>query len=393
VGQYSILELSDLRRVAKRLLEQLAADYGTAAKPALECSARHARQVRQACGCHEQPAAAQPLVDLAQFRNAIRDDLRDVWLPRYDLLDSGPDDAHFVVEMSDERQAMLRFGQRGFGRAPDLAADAGDAEMLADYRTGNGTAGNVPAESIRRFGSYGSPYPEILSVRNPLAAVGGVDAESATEVRLFAPHAIRTQLQRAVTAGDYERIAMREFGGELQRVKATLLWTGHEFEVLVAVDPRGGEVAGHELLDAIRATLHRYRRIGHAVRVRAAERVVPTLALTVCVGRHVIKEQVRNDLDRLFSNQVFPDGSLAFFHPDRLTFGDGIYVSQIVAAAARVPGVVHVEVTALHRSDEGPATELEDGVLPLRPQEIVRFDNDRSRPEFGTLRRPIKGGR
>jgi hypothetical protein len=70
-------------------------------------------------------------------------------------------------------------------------------------------------------------------------------------------------------------------------------------------------------------------------------------------------------------------------------------VSQIVAEAKRVIGrrLIHIEVTELHRSDTGPAEELENGVLPLCPQEIVRFDNDRNRPEFGTLHLVIRGGR
>ena len=39
-------------------------------------------------------------------------------------------------------------------------------------------------------------------------------------------------------------------------------------------------------------------------------------------------------LDR-FSNRALPDGRLGFFHPDKLSFGQGVYLSALVAAARR----------------------------------------------------------
>jgi hypothetical protein len=35
---------------------------------------------------------------------------------------------------------------------------------------------------------------------------------------------------------------------------------------------------------------------------------------------------------------------LGFFHPDNLTFGEGVYLSKLVAAAQAVPGVEGVTV-------------------------------------------------
>jgi predicted phage baseplate assembly protein len=319
--------------------------------------------------------------------------LNEVWFPVYDLLNSGPDKANFVVEMTDDRLARLRFGQRGFGRRPDLDTDPKQAELWADYRVGNGGLGNVAANSIRAFGSYGDSYPELQAVRNPLPASGGTDPQPTQEIRLFAPHAIRSNIQRALTPEDYEQIAFREFGTQMQRAKATFLWTGHE--VLLAVDPKSSVANVKTLLGQIQHTLHTYRRIGHSVHVRQAAQVIPELTLSVCLGAKVLREQIRNELNVLFSNQVLPNGQLAFFHPDRLTFGEGLFVSQIVAAAKQQLGerLVHLEVTTLERRAVGPATELEDGVLWLAPQEILRFDNDPQHPEYGILTVDIKGGR
>ncbi|MFO0943659.1 MAG: hypothetical protein U0930_23230 [Pirellulales bacterium] len=89
------------------------------------------------------------------------------------------------------------------------------------------------------------------------------------------------------------------------------------------------------------------------------------------------------------------NGELGYFHPDRTTFGDGIYISHLVSAGCQHLGkrVLNIEVEQLHRPDIGPAQELEDGVLSLRPQEIVRFDNNPALPRFGKLAINIVGGR
>jgi hypothetical protein len=100
-------------------------------------------------------------------------------------------------------------------------------------------------------------------------------------------------------------------------------------------------------------------------------------------------------LNDLFSSRILQGNDLGYFHPDRATFGDGIAVSDLVAVASRLLGrdAVSVQVTALHRSDIGPAAELQSGLLPLRPLEIIRFDNNPRTPQFGTLALSLIGGR
>jgi hypothetical protein len=89
---------------------------------------------------------------------------------------------------------------------------------------------------------------------------------------------------------------------------------------------------------------------------------------------------------------MLPDGRLGFFHPDNLTFGEGIYLSKLVAAAQAVEGVESVQADKLERLFEGP-NEIENGILPLAPLEIARLDNDPSFPENGVLTLDVRGGR
>jgi predicted phage baseplate assembly protein len=311
------------------------------------------------------------------------------WIPQIDLLDSGPDDRHFVVEIDNEGVAWLRFGDDTCGQQPEAAST-----FYASYRVGNGSIGNVGAESITQIVFRRDLLSGVtLTVRNPLPARGGTNPEPIAEAKLFAPSAFRNVLMRAITADDYAAIAQREFATKVQRAAAVLAWTGSWYEADVAVDTIGRESAPPELLAGVDGILQRYRRIGHDLEVEAARYVPIELELTVCVLPHFLRGHVKAALLAAFSNRQLVDGRLGFFHADNLSFGEGVYLSQIVAAAQAVPGVESVRVTKLNRLYEPPNRELENGVLPLGPLEVAQLDNDPSFPERGKLTLVMMGGR
>ena len=340
-----------------------------------------------------QPEVAAGLEDKEGARSTPRGAAPTVppqteWLAQRDLLGSGSQDRHVVVEMDNEGRASLRFGDGELGYAPEA-----QTRFTATYRVGVGPQGNVGAEAISHIVTRDSLSGVDLRPRNPLPAQGGAVPESLAKVKLFAPHTFRRELQRAVTADDYAAIVMRDFGDRVQRAAATLRWTGSWYEVLVVIDPRGAAEAGQDLLDEIAGWLYRYRRMGHDVAVRLAEYVPLDIAMVVCVERSYLRGHVKAALVDLFSNRLLPDGSHGFFHADNLTFGEGVYLSQLVAAAQGVPGVESVTVTRLQRAFEDPNHEIENGILPLGPFEVARLDNDPSFPENGAFRLVMRGGR
>ena len=146
------------------------------------------------------------------------------WAARYDLIESEPNDAHFVVEIDNDGIAHLRFGDgemgfqpsagMSFGAIDRTGKDAADTETTARlgaaYRIGNGVAGNVGAEAISRLVLKNTTLSGVsIIVRNPLPAQGGTNAEPLAEAKLFAPHDFRDpkKIQRAIIAEDYEPIA------------------------------------------------------------------------------------------------------------------------------------------------------------------------------------------
>ncbi|MFO0699085.1 MAG: putative baseplate assembly protein [Nitrospira sp.] len=311
------------------------------------------------------------------------------WTVQRDLLGSLNPDRHFVAEVDGDGRAHLRFGDDELGQRPDAGTI-----FHAMYRVGNGPSGNVGAETIHHLVTRGTSLSGgIVTIRNPLAARGGTVPESMAEVKLYAPHTFRKKLERAITPDDYAAIVLREFPHKVQRAAAQLRWNGSWYEMWVAVDPLGRDEADPALLKEIEGRLYRYRRIGHDLLVRSATRVSVNIELMVCVLPGYLRGHVKAALLEIFSNRALPDGRLGFFHPDNLTFGDGIYLSRLVAVAQAVPGVESVTVKTLKRLFQPPSGELENGVLPLGPFEIARADNDPSLPENGRVDIDVKGGR
>ncbi len=333
----------------------------------------------------QDPRRAGPQITLREL--ASDGENTRTWTPRSDLLSSAGTDTHFVIEVDNDGRARVRCGDGDMGRRP-----AAGSHFWAQYRVGNGPPGNVGAESISRMVVRKTRLSGVaLRVRNPLPARGGIAPEPLALVKALAPHTPRFDLRRAITAEDYARLAERH--PLIQRAAATIRWTGSGFEAMVALDPRAAAGATEALRSAIEAELHQYRRIGHDLRVVWAEYVPLDIAMTVCVQPHSIKEHVGAALRDQFSNRVLPGGRLGVFHPDRLTFGEGIALSRLVAWAHEVEGVESVVITKLERLGDGPNQELENGFLPIGPGESARLDNDPNFPENGRLDLTMRGGR
>jgi predicted phage baseplate assembly protein len=256
---------------------------------------------------------------------------------------------------------------------------------------GNGAAGNVGAESITRLVLQNERLTGYsLTLRNPLAAAGGTDPEPTAEVKLFAPYAFQTKLDRAIIAADYAQLA--EKNKHVQSAAASLTWTGSWYEADVAVDPYGTEDPSGAFLTRVQHQIECYRRIGHDLRVLPAVYVPIDLKLTVCALPGFAAGQVLEALLQVFSNRVIAGGTLGFFNPDNLTFGQNLYLSQIVATGQAVPGVECVRVVRFHRLFSAPNGEIQNGVLPLAVNEIVQLDNDPNFPEHGKLEIQVLGG-
>ena len=314
-------------------------------------------------------------------------DARWQWRSVTDLLESGPDDRAFVVEVDDDGAAHLRFGDGVLGQPPQ----AGDFFRAAS-RIGNGRAGNVGRDSIVWLALKSGELSADLKPRNPLPASGGTDPESLAEVKLYAPGAFRATPLRAIIAEDYAMFAAQS--PQVQGAAATLAWSGSWYEADVVVDPLGRESLPPGLARSIKAQLQRVRRIGHDVAVGAACYVPLLVELFVCVRPDFLRAHVQAQLLDRFTAGRRSDGLPGFFHPDRWLLGGSVFVSALLAEAQAITGVAHVEVTTLARADGGRSGDVpDDGVLHLAAREIAQLDNDPDHPDHGTIAFKLGGGR
>jgi predicted phage baseplate assembly protein len=303
------------------------------------------------------------------------------WNVRRDLLASDAEAAEFVAETESDGHAVLRFGEGVNGRAP-LAGE----RLTARLRTGNGVAGNVGAEAI---GHVLAPFAGITRVRNPLPATGGLDPQPISQARLYAPQAFRVQ-QRAVAVDDYA--VMMELEPRVARAVATRRWTGSWYTMFITVDRRGSDVLDDTFEAELAAFIDRYRMAGHDVEIDAPRFVALDIELQVCTKPGYFAADVERRLLKTFSAGVLPSGDTGFFHPDRYTFGQPVYLSAVIAAAMQVPGVANVRPLRFQRLGRKPAGEIDEGRIAMARLEIARLDNDRNAPENGRIRFDVSTG-
>ncbi len=324
------------------------------------------------------PAAALPEVTL---ESTLGTDTSE-WKPQTDLLSSAPDATEFVVEIENDGVAFLRFGDDEYGQLPESKT-----AFEATYRVGNGSAGNIGAETLAHIVSND---PAITAVRNPLPAAGGIDPETMADIRRDAPQAFRTQ-KRAVTEADYARTA--ELDTSIQRAAATFRWTGSWHTVFITVDRFDGLPLTNEFEAQLRREIEPYRMAGHDLEIDSPHYVPLEIEMFVCVKPDYFRSDVAAALLDIFSNRTLADGRKGLFQPDFFTFGQTVYLSRLYAAAQAVAGVSSVEITVFQRQGLAATSGLKKGFLNMDRLEIARLENDPNFPERGLFTLKLGGGR
>jgi hypothetical protein len=304
-----------------------------------------------------------------------------LWTPEADLLESGPTDTNFVVEVESTGAAHLRFGDSTNGEFP-----ASGTSFTATYRIGNGSSGNVGAESL----VFLAGDPRIQSCSNPLPAAGGVDPETDDQIRRRAPQAFLTQ-ERAIIMPDYVTVA--ETNPQVKQAVASLRWTGSWYTVFIAAEPQCGGNLTLALRKALTRTINRYRLAGEDIQLESPQYIPLEIKLVVCVNPNYFKADVRQSLLQILGSQMLPNGQDGLFDPDIFSFGQTVYLSPIYAAARRVAGVTSITATVFQPQGVPTQSYLLQGEISLGPLQIARMDNDPSYPSHGQLTLVMQGGK
>jgi hypothetical protein len=173
----------------------------------------------------------------------------------------------------------------------------------------------------------------------------------------------------------------------VQQARAEFRWLASWYTVVLAVDRLGGEPLDETFRTELLAHMEQFRMAGYDLDIREPVSVPLDILVHVCLRPGANRTAVYRELqERLGSG---PGG---LFHPDRLTFGQRIYMSQILVQAAAVAGVDHARIVRFKRLLEPAASELEDGFLEVSGLELPQLANDPSFPERGTIEFELEGG-
>lgn len=322
-------------------------------------------------------SASRPLPQIAVY-----DDQGQQWDVLEDLLSSTDSQRVCVLEIDYSGSAFLRFGDGQYGMAPEQGTD-----FQVRYRVGNGSAGNIGCDSL---GHIVTSVQGVTEVRNPLAAAGGVDAETMDHIREQAPFAFLTQL-RAVTEDDYGVMAQQD--PAIGEARGTLRWTGSWYTALVSVDTVAPGGPSATLLASTQTRLNMFRMMGVDLAVEGAVIVGLRIEMNICVDPDFFQADVYTALMDVFTTGNLCTGRPGMLNPANFTFGQTVYTSPFIAAAQGVQGVASATMTLFQRMDDPSLDGVALGYLTMGRLEIARCDNDPDRLDHGILVLHLDGGK
>lgn len=226
--------------------------------------------------------------------------------------------------------AEIRFGDGVEGST----LPTGQNNIIANYRVGLGSAGNVGAGTITTL--VDRPLG-VSGVNNPMPAIGGQDAQSIDDIRVNAPQTVLT-LGRAVSITDYQNFAATFAGIS----KALAIWipNGANRGVFLTVAGVGGAALppGNLTCANLVGALAKYGNPHLTIYTQSFYetifRLSADLAYDAAYDPKAVQSAVRALLTDTYSFQS-------------RTFGQGVSGDEIAALIQSVPGVVAVNVTQL----------------------------------------------
>jgi hypothetical protein len=313
------------------------------------------------------------------------------WTPKRDLFSSNKFETNFVVETENDGTTIIRFGDGTHGLNPQKKVGEAPELLYGFYRVGNGTEGNVGAESIKRI-LYSETVEKTtpIRIRNPMPAKGGVDPESIDSVRQNAPEATKIN-ERAITNADYANI-IKQKCNDIQSAVAKTRWTGSWYTIHVMVNRFGRKPVDEDFKIKLRTILNQYRLSGYDIEIDGPRYVPLEIEITVIVSPNTYCEELEKTLLENFSNRILSNGLKGFFHPDNFTFGQPIFLSALTTVISKIDGVISFSVKKFKRADR-EANNRNEGIIEISPYEIIQLDNDVNYPENGQITFTMQGGR
>lgn len=200
----------------------------------------------------------------------------ETWELRDTLAFSGPLDNHFIVDVNENKEAWVVFGDGNNGRIPPVSQS-----IYATFNETLGSTGNLDVGTITIWDSSPIPPTQVPAISefiitNPLAAAGGSNEEGIDDIRYRAPLSIRT-LDRAVTKQDYRDMAELVAGVG----KASAKVDTYSKTIIIYITPSEGGIASSALIDNVKSTFEYKGVFGPVINVEAAGETVLRISMEV----------------------------------------------------------------------------------------------------------------
>jgi hypothetical protein len=277
----------------------------------------------------------------------------------------------------------LRFGGGDFGREPEDGA-----VFTAAFRTAYGTRSNVGPEAVTGIdppdGTPRNPaLAGVLAVRNPLAASGGLEPESAEQVRQNAPEFFRAMPVNAVRRTHFREIAERDLAW-VQRAGAETRWTGSWLRHFVTADPTDAFAYTTDQRTAFANLVDSIRMAGRDAAILDPRYLPLDLEISFCIAPGHYAGDVREAVIEALTGKS--PAKPGFFDPDNFTFGQPLRRASLEVAVQAVPGVLGVTGICIRRRGAVAWSKFDYPEVRVAMNEILRLDNDPNYPERGSLR-------
>ena len=305
----------------------------------------------------------------------------DAWTEVNDLDNSGPTDAHYVL---DRAAGTVRFGDGINGRLPEP-----DATVVAErYVHGGGRDGNVPASSNLHFpnretGIGGGLTLGDLSVTAASAGSGGADADSLEDAFRRVKRDLRTPY-RTVTRDDYEYVATHTPG--LRFGRATVLVesvpdTGADEDpvgvtvVVVPYAPLGQPrpEPSEGFLDAVQRHIDRHRLVTDRVTVEPPGYVDLSFDVDLQTAGWIPESRVQEAVESAINGYVNPNHG---HEGEGWPFGRPLYSGEVAELLEGIDIVDHVREVSV--TAQGDARADGDGNVLIDDSTLFALDEVRT---------------
>lgn len=254
------------------------------------------------------------LLDKKYVQNSISLIIDTIWTEVTTLGLSGPTDKEFIIEIDENMDSWVVFGDGTFGAIPPNGFT-----VAATYKVTEGVLGNIAINTLK---PTPIPLPTLYQAHhcygnNSTPGVGGTGFENLAKIKVSAPLSLRT-LDKAVTKEDYKDIAKLHPGISQSFI---LPYTCGKY-VYVYVYPVGGGIASSALLTEVEAFFETRKMVTTFVEARAAGETQIYLEMSV-TGRFGYNA---NEI----SQQVY-DALKTEYSPEKSTINRAIRLSDIYA--------------------------------------------------------------